>query len=269
MSGEGNNRADRVIGLLAGLGPLRVWSVVITIFGDHARCAEDEIPARQLRRLVARLGIRDDALRVALHRLKNDGWIIARRSGRTSSYRLTARAFAECAAARPRIYAAAAGAGCDPVVIVAPPGKGAWPRGDDDRDSPGALRRLAPRIHVGCRGAVPPEDCLVAPLTGEPLPLWFRQRMAPRELVEGYARLEAALREVVGLLGSAAGGLPADGRNALRVLTIHRWRQLLLRHPDLPESFFPPGWQGESCRRHVREILRALPALEFDDPAPA
>ena len=76
---------------IAECGPIRVWSLVVTIMGDLCQSPDTCIPGKTLGDLVGRLGITNQALRVALHRLRRDGWIQTVREGRTSNYFLSGR----------------------------------------------------------------------------------------------------------------------------------------------------------------------------------
>ena len=64
-----------MIDTLAALGDLRVWSVIITIFGDSVQPRGGTVAATTLARITGRMAIRPEALRVALHRLARDGWL--------------------------------------------------------------------------------------------------------------------------------------------------------------------------------------------------
>ena len=89
---------------LTALGSQRVWSLLVTVFGDLAQNEGDVIDGPVLSLLMADIGIKPEATRVALHRLRNDEWIVSTKQGRTSQHSLTARGRRESAAANPRIY---------------------------------------------------------------------------------------------------------------------------------------------------------------------
>ena len=255
--------ADPLFAPLLALGPLRVWSVVITIFGDLSSQPAVQLSGQDLRALTAPLGIRPDALRVAMHRLRRDGWISSERDGRNSLYSLTKYGFQQCNQARGRIYAAAPARPEEVRLIVLPedldPGK-------EGRIADGSCRRIAPRLLIGTRAAAAKlaEGALLAVPQGLP-PEWLRREIAPQGLIGDYAQLDAALRQLGRRLAEA--GAPGKPRGrALRILVLHRWRQLLLRHPDLPAGYFGPGWKGESCRAQVMALLAALPSALPDGP---
>ncbi len=255
MTRDAHDKADPLLAPLLGLGPLRVWSVVITIFGDLSARQGVQLSGADLRRLTAPLLIRPDALRVAIHRLRQDGWINSARDGRNSLYSLTRHGFEQCHAARSRIYAHAPAPADDVRLLV-------LPQDPDPKDLPGladaGLYRVAPRLLIGARPPAPPLDAWMAAPLQDP-PHWLQSALASQELRHDYARLDRALQQSRRQLEGAARSDAAKMR-ALRILVVHRWRQLLLRHPDLPASYFGPGWKGERCRERVLALLDDLPA---------
>ncbi len=69
--------------ILTALPTPRVWSMMVTIFGDLAQAPRDRIDGPLLTRLTDGMGIKPEAVRVALHRLRNEDWITSVKSGRT------------------------------------------------------------------------------------------------------------------------------------------------------------------------------------------
>jgi len=233
---------------LTALGEMRVWSVLITIFGDAIAPRGGVAPAAALQALVARLGIKPEATRVALHRLVKDEWIARQKSGRQSFYGLTDAGEAEFLTARKRIYAPAP-ALHDPwrLILVETP-----PAATD-------LIEIGPQVFLGHRGSDIPDDALSLSGTIDALPDWAMHRLAPNGLQRDYADLEQALiAATVQPIGA-----PEDAAG-LRILIIHQWRRLLHRHADLPPAFFPAHWRGEACRTLVRDLHASL--SETADP---
>lgn len=236
---------------LSSLGEMRVWSLVITIFGDAVAPRNGVVPASALQAILERLGVKPEATRVALHRLVKDGWITRQKSGRQSYYGLTRRGEDEFLTARRRIYADAPQLH-DPWRLVV------GELGDDASD----LIPIAPSVWLGHSGSHPPEAAMVLSGTIDALPDWVATKLAPDPLQSDYVQLEAALE-------TAEKHPPSDAAEAaaLRILGVHQWRRLLLRHPDLPPSFFPKGWRGEACRAifislHETLSLQADPWLD-------
>jgi phenylacetic acid degradation operon negative regulatory protein len=262
-------------------GAGKVWSFLATAFGDLAREEDARLGGAVLRALAARAGIRGDAVRVALHRLRKDGWILSHPEGRRTSYALTPHGLAESRAAAPRIY----GPAPEPPVPVlllppgTPPPPGATPLAPGVALAPGWAHGAggaagAARVPPGGRrprpvpdppggagaGTAPGAEAepFALPWTGGPVPGWLRERLVPPGLVAQAARFEARLAD----LGELP-PLPPLDRAALRVLAVHGWRRIALRAPHLPSALLPEGWRGEACRAALARLLEAHPA-----PAP-
>ncbi|MEO1425046.1 MAG: PaaX family transcriptional regulator C-terminal domain-containing protein [Pseudomonadota bacterium] len=240
--------------------PFRVWSVVITIFGDIVAPRGGAIPMSVLQRIAQSVHIEPGALRTAVSRLVKDNvWLMREKEGRNSIYRIAREERAVFAAAEKRIYASgpqvsngqwltaflsptapdtAVDALRDTGFLDAGNGLYLW-----------SLTQPAPIV------SIPPE----ATLTHGTLRLSdeARDRLAPRELNEEFEILIARYRPLMTAI--EAGGRPSQ-REALaaRVLLIHHWRRLVLRHPDLPRDLHPPGWKGEPARDLVGRLYRRL-----------
>ncbi|MDX1782012.1 MAG: PaaX family transcriptional regulator C-terminal domain-containing protein [Thalassovita sp.] len=243
---------------LIACGPLKVWSVVVTIFGDFSEARRERISGRVLDLLVGRLGITNQALRVALHRLRRDGWIEAVKQGRTSNYFLTERGWSMTQAVRPVIYADAVDRSLPVWLAIAPPQLSASEIAD-------ALPAEA--VMVSNRAALlagSPEplgpDWLITDFAATGLPDWVQGQLCDDELRAAYHALVRA---------AAALTLPPGSdlvdRTVLRLLTLHHWRRLRLRHGPLPDLLLPPDWAGAQARAAVLDILGTLPRPPLAD----
>ncbi len=245
----------RAIAILTEDDPPRVWSFIITIFGDLAQGEGDAMSGRLLARMAQVAGLKPETVRVALHRLRKDGWIDSHRDGRRSRYTLTAYGRAQSAAAAPRIYADAAPKPRAWTVLIADP------NGTDD-----ALAEIAGRtdaVPLGTFGMlvpepVTPDDRALLRVTSDAvdIPDWVRAATCPDDLKRGYQGLRSRLGCVEPLIAPSAASLESA---TVRVLVVHSWRRVLLRHADLPTTLFPADWPGEDCRRAVMAILARLP----------
>lgn len=261
--------ADAMIAALAGLGETRVWSLVITIFGDSIRPRGGVAPARVLGAVAGRVGVQPGALRVALHRLAQDGWIERSRRGRLSYCRLSARGEAEFGPAAARIYAPEPQLSGPWRLAAAAPGPAAGREAETQAMTSAGWIALGPGLWLGpAQAGAPTQGMVLAEGRLSPLPGWARTQVAGPDICTEYAALARALGQVEAALTAAAPPGPLDAV-ALRTLMIHHWRRLLLRHPDLPPEVFPEGWQGETCRARVRTLHRALsgPADRWLDAA--
>lgn len=243
---------------LTASGTQRVWSVLVTIFGDLAQGEPDQISGALITRLTSAAGIKAEATRVALHRLRKEGWIESVRVGRNSVHRLTAFGRAQSAAAAPRIYARQTIRPDSWHILVA--------------DSSEASRQeLADLMLTGdyialnsatalAAGPAPDgtEELLVVQSDDVTVPGWLRERCGPEPLKESYDQLLEMLRFVRDHLPPEGVSDPIQ-RAVLRVLIVHNWRRIVLRNPELPASFLPQDWNGRACRDVVMELLDRLP----------
>lgn len=255
MTAQAHTATNDLIARLNQLGDLRVWSVIITVFGDAVMPRGGTVPASALSAITDRLSIKPEALRVALYRLAKDGWITRAKSGRNSFYALSDRGRAEFLPASRRIYAdAPALSGPWRLLGLPPMPETIRARRESQLRAAGVLPLTATLYLAPAQTSPPPPDMIA--LTGEltNLPDWARSALAPEALQRDYATLAKTLEN---------GAAPSDPLDAvaLRTLLIHQWRRLLLRHADLPPQMMPKDWRGEVCRSHVLTLYKTLSPL--------
>jgi len=242
---------------LTACSPLKAWSVIVTILGDLCQGRSDRIAGRDLNALTARMGLTPATLRVALHRLKRDGWTESERRGRDAAYRLSSMGWKETQTVRDRIYGAGPAQDAQLHLLIAPPH---LTSAEITTALPGDAMMVAPRTAV-LAGALPvlPDGMWISRIDAAGPPQWLCDIIAPPELRNDYACLAAAAS---GLLSSPAPADIADA-TALRLLTLHHWRRLRLRHGDLPDILLGDTWEGATARRVVMRVLErfARPAL--------
>ncbi|MEX3016792.1 hypothetical protein [Gymnodinialimonas hymeniacidonis] len=238
---------------LSEASPLKLWSVIVSCLGDCAQAGQGEVSGLVLSALVERIGLQPQAMRVALHRLKRDGWVDSRREGRVGFHRLTDSAKAQTRAVADRVYGdAAEGAPCR--LVGFPP------------DAPDALTLLPEALSavpisrsfaLVCGAEVDlPEEWLVAVPENRDWPAWVRAALDEAACEAEFAALSATL--------PGDDDLPNDplDRFALRVLVLHGWRRLVLRSNPAAEAALGAGRAEVACRARVADLLDALgPAL--------
>ena len=242
--------ADAAIKALTEGQSLRVWSFIVTLFGDLARAPGAYLPGATLTALTGRVAIKPASMRVALHRLRKDGWLESQRAGRTSAYFLTEYGRRETLAATKRIYAPNEHASDLWHLLVAPPGG----REALEARAPDGMN-LLPGIVLGMGPAPQVADCLALSGTLATLPDWVRSAIVSSDLRADYASFEARLSKVTRLLPDQISDLD---RAVLRGLIVHGWRRLLLRHPDLPDDFLGPDCRIGPSRKQVMALLERL-----------
>lgn len=221
-------------------GRPRVWSLVITVFGDSVQHRGGHISTKRLGRLLGRIGIGSGATRTALSRLAADGWVEGQRAGRSASYRLTAEGRARFGPANARIFA--------------PPPDG--PRDlwvfDSNPDAQGL------RVAGGVLKPAPEKPgtggfrMVGTPLPGSAEAVWaaldLRHRQALERLVADLDALQPGLED------------PLDAI-AARTLLVHRWRRIVLRWPELPPEFTPEHVSPNALRSAVALAYTRLSPL--------
>ena len=234
-------------------GRLRVWSIVITIFGDAITPRGGVVPLADLLTVTSRMGIEGGAVRTAMSRLAKEGWVERRRQGRTSHYALTPHGKETFLTATRRIYAPTFTLPVTSAQIVISEG-----------DAPG----LPLRAGVGLLLDEPaPPGALAAPIDLRQAPLWVRDAILPLELANEYQSLAHDLTRARQMITEIS---PLDAL-ALRVLAIHFWRRLILRHPAPPALLTPPDWPGTRCHAALARLYAELIPLSeawWSTPAP-
>lgn len=245
MTGENtaNHPSAKLMDALCARGDLKVWSLLVTLFGDAAMEPGAMLSGPQLSEILGRLQIRPEAQRVALHRLRKEGWITAKRQGRIGVYGLSAQGRRETEAVATQVYA--------PMVAPAPARYLIIQR-EGTAPPKQALSLGAGRILSAAPGG---SDALSAPLEGS-LPSWVATAGLPEMLLRDLHHLHDAL--------GPAPTMPRDPANgtALRLLILHQWRRLALRLPPTAETLLGPDWVGATCRARVATHLAALPRLD-------
>lgn len=234
---------------LSQSSPLKLWSMIVSCLGDCALAAQAEVSGRVLSAMVERIGLQPQAMRVALHRLKRDGWVDSRREGRVGYHRLTDSAKAQVRAVAGRVYG--------PAVLGAPFRLVGFPP-----DTPDALALLPDTLSavpvsrsfalVSGADADLPEDWLLAAPDARALPSWVLDVLTEAACEADFAALSRVL--------PSAEELPDDplGLFAVRILVLHGWRRLILRSNPAAEAALGEGRAEAECRTQVLALLDAI-----------
>lgn len=236
-------------------GTLKTWSVIVTILGDLAAAPDAHVPGPVLSALTDRMGLRAQAMRVALHRLRRDGWISSSRDGRASRYALTDHGLALTLSVSDQVYGAAPPVPRGWRIVLAPSGEAM-----SALDHPAAIV-IAPRVALlpdpagddGTEAA--PAPLLAWEVTPGVVPDWLTATLAPPDIIQAYARLTRALNL------AAEAPLPAGpvDRTALRILALHQWRRLVLRHGPGHEALMGADWPGAKARSGLARVMERIP----------
>ena len=233
---------------MAADGALKLWSVLVTCLGDLSREDAVEVSGTTLSALVERIGLQPQAMRVALHRLKRDGWIESRREGRVGYHRLTENALQQSRAVGARVYGPAVTEGR--VRLVGLP--------EDQPDAMALLPEEASGVLISRRFALVtgetdiwPDEWLVARLEPGAFPDWVRTALQ-------QAACETEFADFARVLPVEAVPLDPLDRLALRVLVLHGWRRLILRSNAAAEIALGANRSEIRCRAIVLAMLDRL-----------
>lgn len=232
---------EPLITALHNEGRLRVWSLVVTVFGDAVQHRGGRIATLRLQYLLERVGVEAGALRTALSRLTSDGWVLRDREGRNSFYRLSENGQAEVATAAVGIYR---GPSVEKIQT--------WTMAHGTQAPIGGIEIAASVWLVPADMAhnLPDHICVSGALCVVP------ERYKKQILTQQHAdALRALSRDVEILRGVDL--TPLDAM-AARMLLIHRWRRIVLRFPDIPPELLPQDFSFFNPRQSVAQVYNQL-----------
>ncbi len=233
---------------------------MVTLFGDLAQTEGDTIDGPTLSAIMTELDVRPEAARVALHRLRNDGWIASQKHGRTRRHALTPTSLAETQQASARIYANPENYETEWKLALLEDSASISSR----EMAKHGFAPLLPRVYLGGSKAKAPPSALV--ISASEAPVWLRKQIAPQLLEDEYNAL-------IPLLHLMTQNLSPDTLTDLQIavvrcLIVHNWRRIVLRHPALPPALLPENWAGSRCHVLVDKLLTDLPRPALDNILP-
>lgn len=232
---------------------LRVWSIVITFFGDAVVPRGGEVWLSVVSALMDRLAISSGTLGAAMSRLTAENWLVRVKDGRRSRYQLAEagkQAFEEAAQ---RIY------GLDGSRWTG--AWSVWVLGEADGQTASAWRargfgQLGPTTFVRAEEAperpVPqaPSATRVLAVPHPAHPVGVAEQAWP--IADAESRNAGFIQAFAPLEKALEGGEPLGPEDAMaaRTLLIHAFRRVSLRDPRLPPNAIPT----ESARTRAREL---------------
>ena len=255
--------------------PPRSKSLVMTIFGDAIAPHGGTSWLGSLIELLAPLGVSDRLLRTSVFRLAQEGWLVANRDGRRSSYSILPQALPRFERANRRIYAPLTAHWDGSWTMVM-----AVSSAVDAPTRPTLRKELAwegyAQIAQGIFGhpVAGPEalDDMLARHGVQNKLLVVRAAELPgvatrplRELaaegwdlsgvVQGY---QGFIEQFTPLLGALqeGGELAPEQAFVIRTLLIHAYRRVQLHDPMLPVELLPDPWPGSEAYELAKAIYR-------------
>jgi phenylacetic acid degradation operon negative regulatory protein len=259
--------------------PIRGGSLLVTVFGDAIAPRGGIAALGSLIQLAAPFGLTERLVRTAVARLAQEGWLVARRAGRLSEYRLAPRGQQRFAEATQRIYSKGPVAwdGHWALLIVPPNGgKGRETLRDGLRwlgfgqVSPGVFAHPNSNLgqaREGLQNLDIGKDALLLRSSSDDVGI--NQAVVAAgwdlgELTRRYRRFADAFSSVETALATREAVTP-EAAFIIRTLLIHEYRKIHLQDPLLPPALLPDDWVGsiayDSCARLYGKVFPA--AEEF------
>ena len=259
--------------------PPRSKSLVMTIFGDAIAPHGGAIWLGSLIELLAPFGVNDRLLRTSVFRLAQEGWLVANRDGRRSSYAILPQALPRFERANRRIYAplTAHWDGSWTMLLGATSAVDAPTRASLRKELAWAgFAQIAQGVfgHPAA-GADVIDDILRRLGVQEKLLVCQASELpgvatrALRELaaegwdlsdvVQGY---RGFMEQFTPLLAALEAGevLAPEGAFVIRSLLIHAYRRVQLHDPMLPIELLPDPWPGSEAYELARALYRLTQA---------
>jgi phenylacetic acid degradation operon negative regulatory protein len=244
---------------LLSLGGQRVWSLMATLFGDLAQAQGSTIDGPVLSAVMAEMDVRPEAVRVALYRLRNDGWIVSEKHGRTGRHALSPDSRIATKKASARIYASPATPDENWQLVLTQVAM------TEDTVRMHGFAELVPRVYLGCGDIQSPAQALS--FKGLEAPEWLRTQLAEIMLEEEYGALLPHLTAAHHTLEE--GALTPLETAVIRCLLVHNWRRIILRHPAMPRTILPADWAGHQCHVLIDALLARFPRPAIEDISPS
>jgi phenylacetic acid degradation operon negative regulatory protein len=253
--------------------PMKPRSLVWDLFGDHLRYIDGgKVQMRAVTELLGVLGVGESTCRVALARMRKEGWFSTDRDGRKTIYGLTPRSLRLLDEGRTRIFDRGTGGwdGAWRMVIYAVPEQSRAER-DRARRTLGwhGFGPLAAATWISPHPRLDTVSEALAGLAAARIDLFesrSRGQADDRELAERCWDLDGLARDYAGLVAGyrrlpPPGELAAlPGPDALRrqVELVSSYRDMPFRDPDLPDGLLPDGWPGRPAHEMFLAAHSAL-----------
>lgn len=234
------------------LEPPKTWSLIATVFGD----LEGEVlSGKELGALLGNVGVKPEAIRVALHRLKQDDWIVGHKSGREVIYSLTKAARAETVAAHSDVYRTDVKfADSWHVIVLA--------QDAASETCAGPCIPFGKGLMLCPNGAKPADmDGWALEVGPDPVPDWGAARLMPGHLEQLAQRLVVQAERFA---LERAQMQPGDIVSA-RLLFLHHWRKLALRTATWAHIGLLPQGVLAQCHQSVTAILASTDPTKAPD----
>ena len=231
---------------LTTLENIKTWSFIVTLFGDLDSDKQVPLSGKDIGSIMVHIGIKPEAVRVALHRLKRDGWIKTEKSGREVLYFLSQRGLAETASVYKDVYSK---------TVKYPDG---WQLVFEEEDlKPGGIQ-LSRNLGIFPKNSITEfKNAVMLEVVDQNLPRWIENRILAHPTVEIARNLERLLKIYQSSVNPSA---PLD-MIAIRLLFLHHWRKLALRNAVWAHIGLFENGPLSNCHKGITALLEDTPRL--------
>jgi phenylacetic acid degradation operon negative regulatory protein len=272
--------------------PIRGGSLLLTIFGDAIAPRGGTVSLGSLITLAHPFGLTERLVRTSVARLAHEGWLVGRRDGRRSEYRLTATGQERFAQATKRIYGEIPSSWDGHwTLLILPPAIGG--RRQDLRDDLRWLGfgQVSPGVFAHPNWSVAEARTSLDGLEGAANGLLLKsasegsqvdRKLAAsgwdlggltrryRRFLDTFTPAMAAVTASMGTPAAASrkpatAASPAAGHLltpeaafVIRTLLIHEYRKTHLQDPLLPQALLPSDWVGAAAYELSKQMYSAV-----------
>lgn len=232
----------------------RIGSVIISIYGDAVIPQRNILPLSTIQELSTHLKFESGAVHTALSRLCSDGWFTRHKNGKHVSYELKNENKKTVEEAAQRIYG--------PNFLKEPK---SWSIALFDKPTNQTPKGV---YAINRKAWIVPDTIDLTDTDGDPIifnvqdvtqqiPKWSIANTIPLDITREYQFLNQLISPMNEDLKEVKN---MNELNALlaRVLMIHFWRKIVLKHSPVYRSLMPQEWPGIICSESVSSLYHAL-----------
>lgn len=239
---------QKLIDDLASVDLLKTWSLIITLLGDFNRDANVSLSGKQVRTILQHIGIKAEATRVALHRLKKDGWIETTKNGREVYYHLSKLGIEATSAAYKDVYREG---------DKYPKGWALFLTVQNELNSEAKsneIQLFKNVILMPFENQQNHHHNMELSFNHDKAPDWFEERLVQRDTLERMTRLTSLAQNFI----EDSKRINSMDAVALRLLFLHHWRKMALRETTWAHIWL---FKEGSIAQYQRQIIQILNKL--------
>lgn len=221
------------------------------MLGDHlggssATC----MSGKEINLILNHIGIKSEATRVALHRLKKDGWINTTKVGREVIYQLSKNGLEETNAVYEDVYRENVKYP-DGWQLTLIPSLDLVPQ----EQASNVIMLLKNIFLVPCANKMTNLQCIELEFERDLIPAWFEDRLVPTKTVEIVKQLNLLIQQYL-----VSPTLSSDLDSiTIRLLFLHHWRKMALRDNIWAHIWLCPDGAIAQYHHQVFKVLKLLP----------